>query len=75
MQLLRHWQHAHTCVIRWEPLALPLHLFRGAYELMTIYGAQGYSPHLFRSALAALGSKFSEPLWFAISAFIGTVTP
>ena len=41
----------------------------------TPFKAQVYSPHLFRSALAALGSKFSEPLWFAISAFIGTVTP
>ena len=52
-----------------------LHLFRGAYELMAIYRARGYSPHLFRSALAALGCKFSEPLWFALSAFMGTAMP
>ena len=50
-------------------------LFRGAYELMTVYMAQGYSSYLFQKALAAVGRKFSEPIWFAICDFIHTVSP
>ena len=50
-------------------------LFRGAYELMIVYMAQGCSSYLFQKALAAVGRKFSEPIWFAICDFIHTVSP
>ncbi len=50
-------------------------LFRGAYELMIVYMAQAYSPYLFQKTLAAVGRKFSEPIWFAICDFIQTASP
>ena len=48
----------------------PAHRLRGAYELLVVYEAQGYPQHLFCDALRALGNKFKEPSWFAVSRLI-----
>ena len=48
----------------------PYFRFRGAYELMIVYEAQGYTPLLFATALSHIGHKFSETLWLAIARFI-----
>ena len=48
----------------------PAHRLRGAYELLVVYEAQGYPQRLFCDALRALGNKFKEPSWFAVSRLI-----
>ena len=48
----------------------PAHRLRGAYELLVVYEAQGYTPRLFQNALSALARKFNEPFWFAVDRLI-----
>ena len=48
----------------------PAHRLRGAYELLVVYEAQGYTLRLFQKALSALARKFNEPFWFAVDRLI-----